>query len=111
MKNIIADAICNQRKHISRKIMKDFTKAFENGRIRYQYDAQADTDTFEIVPQELYSSTEFTEWEMNKIDEFNNTILPYYDIIGFQSSDAKVPLSGDLKIFERKGKKYHAPQG
>lgn len=82
--------------------LKVFLEDFKEARVRYECDSATQTHTIEVVPQSVFDSQEFLDWECGLYDEFS---LEYPgEIIGFISEDA---LVGIEKVdFEGEGSLY-----
>ena len=82
--------------------LKDFTEEFRSAKVRYGYDTMAQMHVVEIVPQSVFDSQDFLDWECDMYDKF---VQEYPgEVIGFLSEDA---LVGIEKVdFEYEGSLY-----
>jgi hypothetical protein len=79
-----------------------FVKVFKNAKIRYDFDEKAQVHTIEVVPQYVYDSDEFENWENSIFDEFVDK-YPTQNIC-FVSEDALVGIENEL--FSISGEHY-----
>ena len=80
-----------------------FVKVFKNAKIRYDFDEKAQVHTIEVVPQYVYDSNEFENWENSIFDEFVDK-YPTQNIC-FVSEDALVGIENEL--FSISGEYYY----
>ena len=71
--------------------LQSLTKEFKKAKVRYEYDIVAEVHTVEVLPQTVYDSPEFLEWESRVFDEFVSAYPQ--EIIGFISEDALVGIN------------------
>jgi hypothetical protein len=84
--------------------LNSFIEEFNNARVRYGYDALAQQHIIEVLPQCVFDSKEFLDWECDMYDKF---VLEYPgEVIGFISEDALVGI--DKVDFESEGNLYSA---
>lgn len=92
----------NAKEYIINRL-KEFTEEFKNARVRYEHDAYSQTHTIEVMPQGVFDSQDFLDWECGLFDQFS---IEYPgDVLGFISEDA---LVGIEKVdFECEGIHYN----
>ena len=71
--------------------LQSLTKEFKKAKVRYEYDIVAEVHTVEVLPQAVYDSQEFIEWESRVFDEFVSAYPQ--EILGFISEDAIVGIN------------------
>lgn len=84
--------------------LNNFIEVFNNAKVRYGYDTLAQLHIIEVLPQSVFDSKEFLDWECDMFDKF---VLEYPgEEIGFISEDALVGI--DKVDFESEGVLYSA---
>lgn len=73
------------------KKLQCLTDVFKKARVRYEYDVVAEVHTVEVIPQSVYESQAFLEWESNLFDEF--VAMYPHELLGFISEDAVVNIN------------------
>lgn len=71
--------------------LQSLTKEFKKAKVRYEYDIEAEVHTVEVLPQAVYDSHDFLEWESRVFDEFVSAYPQ--EILGFISEDALVGIN------------------
>jgi hypothetical protein len=86
--------------------MTDFVKKFPKAKASYEYDRIANQHVIEILPQSVFDSKVFMQWEW----DFQGEVIRLfpYDLIGFISEDAAVPL--EKVDFSVTGDQYALPR-
>ena len=59
--------------------LNEFVKQFKNAKANYEYDELANLHTIEILPQAVFDSEEFTDWECDFFKRVYN-VIPGEDI-------------------------------
>lgn len=54
--------------------LNEFVKQFKNAKASYEYDELANLHTIEILPQAVFDSEEFTDWEC----DFLNVLIKQF---------------------------------
>ncbi len=82
--------------------LKDFTEEFRSAKVRYGYDTMAQMHIIVILPQSVFDSKDFLDWECDMYDKFVHDYPG--EVIGFLSEDALVGI--ETFDFEFEGSLY-----
>jgi hypothetical protein len=72
-------------KEYIKKKLSEFLLEFKTAKVSYEYDALAATHSIQVLPQEVYDSSKFSEW----LNEFYKDAIAQYpdDFIAFISQN------------------------